>query len=729
MLKIDRVQKLGTVTVYGDDDDARDFVFYILPQGPRFRTDENGRPIFKYLKYRELRQEGADFFGGLITFDACLALPDPVLVQVKAELQQQVNAKYVQRGMQAPQVQVGPPIWTQGTVTLSIEGANNQMVQKVTGAGVPSLYGDNVASFWVELTKQGATIFEQAMQGQGGFVAAFYKMKAWAKLPPISGFADWHADKFYSFSQTINTDDNFWSEDSYEENIAEWSISHDISTVHLEMVAIPGMAPEKQQALEDELRTNLNKQLQAGVERNLLKEIQKADPSVKSLHEDQDIEDIKRTVSNTEIASVHIDFSETHTIEWPFNPQGTLPNITTMTGPDGPIKWADYAKEVDLNDPFFRTLEVRVQVNADFANLPIANVTAKLSYALGDMKVESFTFTDSNTVGRFRTFIVGDNRKFKYTYTVNYRGHGEPFVAPEVETDATKLTINVDDLGVWVVDIAPGDINFTQVKQAQLTVRLEDAATPIERQFTMTEGAHDFKIREVTMRPRRSPYKFMVKYFMADGKEFTSSWQDHDAPQLYINDPFVAMKTISLRAVGDLAGKIASIDVDLRYADVANNYIQTKTMALSQQTPFFDWTFPILSETAGKIVYSASINHKDGTSEEIAETVADRPTIRLGDIVQARLVVEVVPDLLDFTEVKLVQVALSYADAANGIAEHKNFILKAGAIVTSWTVDLKNKAKTDYTWSAKYFLADGTHRESPVTAATDASLILELPSA
>lgn len=727
MLKIDTSQQINSVSVYGDD--TKDFMFYLLPQGPRFRTDENGRPIFKYLKYRELRQEGGDFFGGLITFDACLAVPDLILAQVKDALQQQVNALYVPRGAQAPQVQVGPPVWTQGTVTLSIEGANNQLVQKVTGAGVPSLYGDNVASFWVELTKEGATIFEQAMQGQGGFVAAFYKMKAWAKLPPISGSADWKADKFYSFSQTIDTDDNFWSEDSYEENISEWSISHDISVVNLVMVAIPGMAPDKQQALEDELRANLNKQLQAGVERNLLKEIQKTNPDTKSLRDDDDIEDIKRTVSNTEIASVHIEFSETHTIEWPFNPQGTLPNITTMTGPDGPIKWADYAIEVDLNDPFFRTLEVRLQVNADFDNLPIANVTAKLSYPLGDMKVESFTFIDSDTVARFRTFIVADHRKFKYTYTVNYKGHGEPFVSKEVETDETQLTINVDDLGIWVVDVAPGDLNFAQVKQAQVTVRLEDAATPIERQFTMTEAAHEFKIREVTMRPRRAPFKFMVKYFMADGKEFSSGWQDHDSPQLYINDPFVAMQTISLRAVGDLTNKISSIAVDLTYKDDANAYVQKKTMALSAASPFFDWTFPVLNETAGKVVYSVTINRTDGTSEDFPETVADRPTIRVGDIVQSRLEVLVVPDLLDFTQIKLVQVSLSYADEANAIAAHKDIILKAGAINSTWTVDLKNKAKTDYTWSAKFFLNDGTHREVPLTKTSDASLILELPGA
>ena len=734
MLRIDTLQQIGTVTVYGDD--TRDFVFYILPQGPRFRTDERGHPIFKFLKYRELRKEGGDLFGGLVTFDACLAVLPDDLARASAVLQQQVNTAYLARGATPPPVQVSSPIWTGGTVSLSVSDVAGQLVQKVTSAGVPSLYGENVASFWVELTREGATIFEQAMQGQGGFVAALYKMKAWAKLPPITGFAEWHADKFYSFAQTIDTDDNFWSEDSYEEHITEWSISHDVQEIHLDLVAIPGMAPDKQQALEDELRANLNKQLQTAVERNLLKEIQKTDPSVKSLHEDQDIEDIRRTVSNTEIASVRIDFSETHTIEWPFNPQGTLPNITTMTSADGPVKWAEHALEVDLDDPFFRTLDVRVQVNADFTSLPIANVTVTLSYPHGAGKVESFTFTDPNRVERFRTFLEGGMRKYKYGYTVNYKGHAQPFVAPEAETEDTQLTINVDDMGIWVVDVAPGDMNFAQVRQAQVTLRLEDAATPVERQFTMTETARQFQIREVTMRPRHAPYKVRVKYFMADGREFATGWQDHDAPQLYVNDPFAAIQTVSLRAVGDLAGtgpdparSIASIDVDLSYADASNAYSQRRTMTLSQAQPFFDWSFPVISEASGKVSYSATIHRRDGTTDEIPETVAARPTIQLGDIFHTRIEVTVLPDLLDFTQIRLAQVKLGYDDPTNGISKHDDVILKAGAAPGKWSVAIKDPGRSAYTWSARYFMADGSHRDTPETSTRDESLILELPVA
>jgi hypothetical protein len=739
MLKIDKVQQIetaaGNIQCYGDD--LRDQVFYILPNGPRFRVGEDGKPVFRFIKYREIREDNSKFFGGLVAFDTCLAVSKATVEEVKAKLQPQVNAIFQGRGQESKPVEIAPLTYTGGTVNLTIEGAGNQLVQKVNSAGVPSLYGDNVATFWVELSKEGSTIFEAAMKGEGGFVGVFYKTKVWAQLPPIKGHAFWNASKFYDFAQTIDTEDNFWSEDSYEENIRETMISNDVQDVKLDMIAIPGMPADQQKALEDELRANLNRDLEKAVERNMLKEIQAVDPDTKSLREDQDIEDIKRTVSKTHIANVTIDLSETHTIEWTLNPQGTLPNITTMVGPDGQkIKWEHYYMEVDLNDPFFQTIEISVMVNANFEDLPLFSVEAKLTYPLGDQKTQEFVFKGPDDIGKFSSFIVDKNKKYKYSYAVNYKNESQPFRSEEIETDDTQLTINVDDLGIWVVDIAPGDINFTQVKQAQIAVRNEEVDPPVELQFTMTEAAGHFKVREVTMQKMRGSYKYRVKYFMADGKEFERDWTDHDAPQLFIDDPFAASQTVSLRAVGDLANKIASIMVDLTYTDETNDYVQKKTMNLSAETAFFDWTFPVISETGGKVKYAGTIQYKDGTSAEIVETEATRATIQLGDVVTDRLNISVVPDLLDFATVKLVSVSLHYDDPGNGVSKNQDFMFKAGEAAKSWTVDLKDKQKKAYQWNAKFFLTDGSNRTIPPPSdpqhritSEESTIILELPAA
>jgi hypothetical protein len=215
---------------------------------------------------------------------------------------------------------------------------------------------------------------------------------------------------------------------------------------------------------------------------------------------------------------------------------------------------------------------------------------------------------------------------------------------------------------------------------------------------------------------------------MTDGREFEVTEKEQDAPQIYINDPFSAMKTVGLRAVGDLNAKIQSIMVDLVYKDAANNnFTQTKSMALSKATPFFDWTFPVIDENAGEVRYAGTIQYMDGTTRDIPETVAARSTIQLGDVVADRLEVMVVPDLIDFTAVKLVNVSLHYTDAANQVDERKDLIFKAGEQAKTWTVDLKNKAARDYKWSARFFMADGTRKELTDQPGQGETVILEVP--
>ena len=98
----------------------------------------------------------------------------------------------------------------------------------------------------------------------------------------------------------------------------------------------------------------------------------------------EDIEHLKRSFETTRVASFEQEYRENSAIEWNIVPQGTLPNITNMVDGDGnPVLWADHATEVDLNDPFFQTLHVKVGVNADFAALPIHSIEVKLEYKHG----------------------------------------------------------------------------------------------------------------------------------------------------------------------------------------------------------------------------------------------------------------------------------------------------------------------------------------------------------
>ena len=84
-----------------------------------------------------------------------------------------------------PEVIFGTITYTKGETQLFVAGSDGTFVEKLHNPGKPSLYGNNVATFALELTEEGATFFEQAMQGAGGTVSVVYDLWFWARLPQI----------------------------------------------------------------------------------------------------------------------------------------------------------------------------------------------------------------------------------------------------------------------------------------------------------------------------------------------------------------------------------------------------------------------------------------------------------------------------------------------------------------------------------------------------------------
>ena len=371
-----------------------------------------------------------------------------------------------------------------------------------------------------------------------------------------------------------------------------------------------------------------------------------------------------------------------------------------------------------------------MRVNADFAKLPIHSVEVKIWYPHGPLaKTREFTFVSPDDVAKFECFVHSGIRKFKYQYTVNYRGSAFVYRSEEKETDDTNLTINVDDLGILALDVAPGDINFGQVDRAMITVRYSGGVRPFEKKFNMTKDANTFSVREVIERPRTNPILYQVTYQMADGREIKRPEQEQLASELYIDDPFSAIKTVAFRAVGDLEHDIQAITVDAVYEDPGNNYRQTIRKNLSSDNPAEDWSFPVIDDALGEVRWSATITFRNGTMRELPEKPAKRPTITIGSGTVDFLEVAVVPDLMDWDKVKLVNVALKYVDADNDVNERIEMRFKSGDAEKTWKVPIKDAAKTGYEATITYFMVDGGRRvtDGPKPM-SDLSLFLEVPA-
>jgi len=74
-------------------------------------------------------------------------------------------------------------------------------------------------------------------------------------------------------------------------------------------------------------------------------------------------------------------------------------------------------------------------------------------------------------------------------------------------------------------------------------------------------------------------------------------------------------------------------------------------------------------------------------------------------------------------------VTLRYRDPDNGIEESEDLIFREGDTQKTWTVNLMDAAKRDYTWSARFFMTDRSRRELSDQPGTGDTVVLDTPVA
>jgi hypothetical protein len=498
------------------------------------------------------------------------------------------------------------------------------------------------------------------------------------------------------------------------------------------LVPTPGSDPATVEKIRLGIEDAVTNALNQGIQRNLLDAIPPENRDVSKIR-DQGYENIRRQVTTSHVSSVHVDYKSASAIEQPSYPNSPLESIGGMVVNGKTLKWDQFAATVDADDPFFKSFKVRAQVNADFENLPIFSVDLTWSYqppgksAVGD----SYSFKKPEDLQNFDVYYDGGDGKYTYSYVVNYKGADKTFKSPDIQTGSKILTINVADLGIWVLDIEVGDINFDQVERAQVTVHYEDGndVPRIDYSFTLDKNTPKAEIRKLIFTPRTKPYHYKVKYFMKGGREIEGAELEGNGDQLYVNDPFSANRTVSVRSKGDFDNRIDTLFLDFVYEDAANDYRQEKSFALSKAGKRFDdWTFPVISDKAGTLTYTGQILYKDGTSAAIPQKTVTGNTVLEGEDV-LQLSVEIVPDLIDWATVKLVTLQLEYSDPDNAVTGRQSYTLRSGGNASAaWTLPIKDKTKTEYQYTARFFMTDGTQKTVGPKKTSETPLVLELPA-
>ncbi|MEM7132927.1 MAG: hypothetical protein AAF702_41875 [Chloroflexota bacterium] len=688
--------------VWGDD--LNDTTFYVLPSEPTIRVQDN-KPVFQFLKYRSPIDQPDGPKGGLCVFDVELAITDDERQQIAEQLKQRKGKE---------QINFGSISFTRGEVRLNVEELSGGLVDSVVSPGKPSLYGNNVATFSVELSPLGASLFWNALGGpsedledgeaaESGIITVYYDLWFSAMLPPASVAVTFKSEQIREFSRTQER--NVWGSVTKEKIKDEW---RQTQKGNIDVRFAPTWDdPDQEAEMKEQLREWGQRTMDEMVAQQLDVDLHVAEDRFSTGADQRE-----SMISNTE--DFERVYKESSAVEYNLLSQATLQNITSLIDAEGnrlvpaeEIK--KYFRAIELEDPFFKQLRMGVNVSADYEDLKIFDILVDLTYDNKNMMnidpeaivKEGLRFSPENQGMQFvASYVEGDDQEVTYAYKVNFKGESEVYQSESKTLTGRFITIGVDDTGIFKVRGYSKGVDFDYVKSAQVSIRYEDSARGVrvpEKQFLLDKQNTEFNIVEPIFAPRDKPFEYKVLYRMQDDSEFTQGWQSHQANEFFLNDPFTKTKTYSIRGVGSFRN-IDAIFLDLNYTGDEYGYRQIKKVTMDSQNRNVDWKVPVIDPAKGQMTYSGYIQYEDGNTEDIPLTTATSSTIKVGRIREGILEGTVNTDGIDFeTRVRKVKVALIYGD------KKKSFSFPDEG-EEDWEFDQLDKDDAEYEWQAEILM-------------------------
>lgn len=743
MLALYQTHSIAGLTVY--EDDSSGVTFYAMPDQPAFRIDSGtNQPVMRLIKYTmPVNRPDGSKGGGFLIFDSYFVLSDAK----KQTLQSALNDLLKQRGIKgaggAPAVaQLGSPVFTKGTASLTLLDTGGALVTKVLSPGRPSLLGSLLCSFTAELSPEGVAVLEGAMSGSGGVAQIAYDLHYSAVLPPLTGHVWFDAVKAHSFFQTLNKTNSSWDSgvDTENETLRESFTNSQAGGVDFDFRGLDPNDPNTPKVKSD--IQNWGWQQIANASKMVMQDQQQAAAGTGTGSQsgsgssgsqgdgighdrgDDGMNHVTRNESLIQRYTFNQYFHERDAVDFETVQQGTLPNIPNFK---------NFVSTVSANDPFFAQIHATLAVDADFVKYGIDSIDVQMKYTKSDPPtIASFHFTKPDDVGKFDSGTLNGDLEYEYSFSVNYKDQSQPYVSPVIKTTDGHININVDGLGILYVAIALGSVDFTKTPQVQVAIRYPDAdasGNPVSRQFTFDSTKKTDTLVAVLLKPVTQPYEYQVTYIMADASQVINDWTKQTSQQLYVNSPF-GTKTVSFVSEGDFTNSIDNIFLRMTYVDATNNYQQSTDYTFSSQNRSHDWVFPVLGSGQGKITYAGVVSYKNHTTENIPETVVSSALVTFGPPNQVVMTVTPDPALIDFTKVKLIQLNFEYKDEANNIDVKQEIVLKATSVTPpSWTFYAKDPQKTTYTYQATFFITAPTTSvvKQPPVSSTDTDLILMMP--
>ncbi|HSF43244.1 MAG TPA: hypothetical protein VLT87_25815 [Thermoanaerobaculia bacterium] len=707
MLTAPAFTQIEGVTVFADD--ALFYKFYPIAQAPNVRLDGGGDPIFLLVKYAfsdEDRQSrpALPSGGGYLNFDVSFEVPADQLERVRTALQPGVDAEWqrLQGGTpqerarpgvvgttEPPRVELGTPTWTGGKVALDAPQAAELVSARVSEA-TPSLLDGNIAVFNMDLTPAGATFMEKTLLTPGGAGASdlsplqvAYDLKFWARLPPVRIHIKADSQKVHTYIHKQLEGRGIDHCTTYDFDHTD--IAHDTTTlsglIDVQIDTGSGSLPDE---VIEELR---NYALE------LVKQMIESSFFTATPPEEQDEEparDTGRPATNNSkkylkqrfdnaTMSLQLDLEQRSVVEWQIHPQATLETFFKGRRPE---EMKQFVRVIDLDDDFFKSLELTVRAFTDFADRAVSNVEVEVRYEGRDEngheveKGNTFTLT-SNAPETWKVSRIGDEREYRYRYRVGFTGQDAGSFTDWAASTSPDLNVSVPNPGRVSVDVLAGDVDFANlVENVQVRLAYEDLERGVAREehtLVLTPTRTEDRYQRLILTPRRKPVRYRTRFKLKSGEvREDDAWRDADGQQILINQSFHDLLRVSLLPAGDGWDDVVQVMVDLRYEDAANHYTAEETVLLKSREELKSWKVFLKNPALRSFRYRWTAAFKSGqlqqsdwqtsTGEETLPIVLKRPGFR----------VLILADTLDFAACPVTEATFRYAAA--GVDRQETFV-------------------------------------------------------
>ena len=400
---------------------------------------------------------------------------------------------------------------------------------------------------------------------------------------------------------------------------------------------------------------------------------------------------------------------------------------------------AQHIRSIDLDDDFFKILDVAVSTTADFERLDIDAITVDLQYG-GTVDAPAVTTSVVLTAAaadpaRFRAFLDRDDVSFRYRTRYAF-GNAESIAAQEqslttpwrTSTGRALVVHPPEDVAMLQVRVEPGVVDWDVVRTIQTTLAYDDPDHDFhtERSFLLSATAQPQEWLVRLTDPGLRAYTARDVWHLVDQHEIPGPTVTETRAQLPVADPFVDRLPVRVQPLVDPAN-VARVDVELSYADPAHHFEVHKSVGVvgPEFLPVTE-TIPLIDARLRGYTYQATLVKKNGQAERQPATTTEVLSVL---VTEGGAYFDVTVTILgDMTQAALqaVQVDLR-AEPLDGVPPRvESRLFQPGqppqaAVRLLLRVDRPQQ----FEFRTTAFLSDGGPVESPWTPHTNANLVLQ----